>query len=47
MHNRLPREGYKPDVIHLGITDHSLVFLTHKAHDDRNGPHTIEIIAAI
>ena len=43
MHNKLPREGFK-----IGchppwyIRNHSLVFLTRKAHYDRNGPRTIE-----
>ena len=29
-------------VIHVGISDHSLVFLTRKAHCDRNGPRSVE-----
>ena len=30
-------------VIHLVISDHSLVFMTHKIHHDRNCPQPIEI----
>ena len=37
-----PGKVTKSGVIHLGISDHSLVFLTCKAHYDRNGPRTIE-----
>ena len=31
-----PEKVTKSGVIHLGISDHSLVFLTRKAHHDRN-----------
>ena len=30
-------------VLHLGISDHYLVYMTRKAHYDRTGPRTIEI----
>jgi len=36
-----PENVTKSGVIHLGISDHSLVFLTRKAHHDRNGPRKI------
>lgn len=36
-----PEKVTKSGVIHLGISDHSLIFLTRKAHQDRNGPRTI------
>jgi len=29
-------------VVHLGISDHSLVFLTRKTQHHRNGPRVIE-----
>ena len=32
-----------PGVIHLGIRDHSLEFLTRKTHHDRNCPRRIEM----
>lgn len=37
-----PEKVSNSGVIHLGISDHSLVFLTRKAHYDRNGPRMIE-----
>ena len=37
-----PEKVTKLGVIHLGISDHSIVFLTRKAHYDRNDPRTIE-----
>ena len=37
-----PEKVSKSGVIHLGISYHSLVFLTRKVHYDRNGLRTIE-----
>ena len=37
-----PEKVTKSGFIHLGISDHSLVFLTRKAHYDCNGARTIE-----
>ena len=37
-----PEKVTKSGVIHLGIGDHSLVFLTRNAHYDRNGPRMTE-----
>ena len=37
-----PEKVTNSGVIHLGISDHSLVFLTRKTHYHRNGPRVIE-----
>ena len=37
-----PEKVTKSGVIHFGISDHYLVFLTRKAHYDHNGPRMIE-----
>ena len=37
-----PENAIKSGVIHLGISDHSLIFLTRKARHDRNGPRRIK-----
>lgn len=37
-----PEEVTKSGVIHLAISDHSVVFLTRKAHYDRNDHRTID-----
>ena len=37
-----PKKVAKSGAIHLGISDHSLVFLTLKAHYDRNGRRMID-----
>ena len=38
-----PEKVTNSGVIHLGISDHSLVFTTHKVHHDRNCPRMIEM----
>ena len=38
-----PEKVSNSGVIHLGISDHSLVFMTRKIHHDRNCPRTIEM----
>ena len=41
-----PEKVTKSGVIHLGINHHSLVFLTRKAHYDRNGPRVFETLSS-
>ena len=38
-----PEKVTNSGVIHLGISDHSLIFMTLKIHHDRNCPRTIEM----